>query len=449
MRANIPERFPFSLTDELFYHIDRPETPFSIQMEARVNTTLDADRLREAIATAMTQHPMLHAEIAPWSAREKGYYWQIGDELPSAPLDIVTVKDEAELMRARKHLQSVSVSLDKAPPFRCQLARHEGGDYLMINTSHIASDATGAYRFLSSVLRAYARLPDPQPELDFVETRNLVNHFGSKKITERLNRVRRLINILGTSLSAPARIAEDSAEGSDGVSILPLQLSEKETARLQDLRLDGSTINDVLQTLMHQTIARWNKDHQQRCGRISLMMPMNTRPPERRFELASNLSLWVAVQSRQHDRSSFQALLKHIHQQTAMLKEHGTAGLLIDLLHEIRSLPLWLKKWLPNLLPMTGNRFVDSSVLHNLGHLPSPLPASSKLQVTEMWFSPPCRLPMGLAIGAATFNQRLHLAFRYSHHQFNATSAEAFSALFLDTLAAAYQEVAALEMAVG
>ncbi len=444
MRAEVPERFPFSLTDELFFHIDLPETPFSIQMEARVNTSLDIKRLREAMATAMMQHPMMRASIAPWSAKEQKYFWQLPDELPVIPLEIVDVRSEEQLMRARMRLQSVSVPLDQPPPFRCLLARHEDGDYFMINTSHIASDATGAYRFLGSVLRAYARLPDPQPEdLDFIACRDLVKQFGSRRMTERLNRVRRLVSILGSSLKAPARIATEGAENTDGVSILPLKLSEAETARLQQLRVNGSTINDVLQALMHLTIDRWNREHRQRCGRISLMMPMNTRPPERRFELAGNLSLWVAVQSRANQRDNFVALVEAIRQQTSMLKEHGTAGLLVDLLHEIRSLPLWLKQWLPNLLPMTGNRFVDSSVLHNLGNLPSPLPADNKLQVTEMWFSPPCRLPMGLAVGAATYNRTLHLAFRYSHHQFNAEGAQAFTNLFLQQLEEAHEAVAA------
>lgn len=441
MRDQLPERFPFSLTDELFFHIDRPETPFSIQMEARLNSSLDLARLREAIATAMMQHPMMRAALAPWSASEQRYHWALPDEMPSVPLDVTEARNADELDRIRKRLQSTSVNLDTPPPFRCVLVRHSDGDYLMINTSHIASDATGAFRFLTSVLRAYARLPDPQPELDFVACRDLVGQFGSRRLTERLNRVRRLMNILGSSLTPPTRIASATSEQADGVSILSLQLTEKETQQLQQLRLDQATLNDVLQTLMHLTIAEWNRQHGQKNGRISLMMPMNTRPAERRFELASNLSLWVAVQSRKGQRADFTTLLPHICSQTRLLKEHGTAGLLIDLLHEIRALPLWLKQWLPNLLPLTGNRFVDSSVLHNLGRLPNPLPEGNSLKVTEMWFSPPCRLPMGLSVGAATFNERLHLAFRYSHHQFSRASAQAFAGLFREQIAAALRQV--------
>ena len=174
MSAEIPERFPFSLTDELFFHIDRPETPFSIQMEVRLNTSLELNRLREALATAMSQHPMMRAALAPWSAKEQHYFWAMPEEMPAVPLDVMAIRDDQELMRARMRLQSTSVGLEKAPPFHCLLARHDDGDYLMINTSHIATDATGAYRFLSSVLRAYARLPDPQPDdLDFMECRDI------------------------------------------------------------------------------------------------------------------------------------------------------------------------------------------------------------------------------------------------------------------------------------
>ncbi|MCA1702997.1 MAG: hypothetical protein LC808_06880 [Actinobacteria bacterium] len=36
-------------------------------------------------------------------------------------------------------------------------------------------------------------------------------------------------------------------------------------------------------------------------------------------------------------------------------------------------------------------------------------------QRTEVWFSAPARMPLGLSLGAVTAAGRLHLAFRYRH----------------------------------
>jgi len=48
---------------------------------------------------------------------------------------------------------------------------------------------------------------------------------------------------------------------------------------------------------------------------------------------------------------------------------------------------------------------------------------------------------MGLSVGAATFNERLHLAFRYSHQQFSRASAQAFAGLFLEQMRTALKQV--------
>jgi hypothetical protein len=74
---------------------------------------------------------------------------------------------------------------------------------------------------------------------------------------------------------------------------------------------------------------------------------------------------------------------------------------------------------------------VDTASLSNLGTL-----APESDDVEAVWFSPPGRMPLGAAIGAATFDNRLHLALRYRHAQFDASAARAFIQLYRHVLLA-------------
>ena len=54
--------------------------------------------------------------------------------------------------------------------------------------------------------------------------------------------------------------------------------------------------------------------------------------------------------------------------------------------------------------------------------------------MTEIWFSPPGRMPLGASMGVATLNDRLHVTLRYRHALFDANAAERFQGLFRETL---------------
>lgn len=439
MPSTLPEQFPLSLTDQLFLQLEEPSSPFTLQMEARLNQRLDEEQLKQAILRACDHHPMTRVALAPWQANDREYLWHLAEHIDSVPLRIMDCPDDASLDDARSQLHSQPVPLDNPPPLRCTLARCPDNDLLMISMSHAASDGMGLYRFLTSVLRAYIGVADPQPELDFLAARDLRRLVGSKNLAERLKRISRLLKILGHAVKPPARIATEGGRDDDGLSFLPLRFSAERTRRLQGLRRHGATINDVLICALHLAIDRWNHQHETHSGRISMIMPLNTRPAERRFELASNLSIWVNVISRSSDRRDFATLLERITEQTARLKDTGTAGLLIDLLQEVRDLPAWAKEALPTLLPITGNRLVDTTVLNNLGQVPRPLPESSPLQVTELWFSSPCRAPMGMTLGAVSLAEHLYLSFRYRHSQFSRDSAWGFAETFLEVIEDAHR----------
>lgn len=435
MRVSSAKQFPLNVYDELLLHLDQPASPLGQQLEVRINGSLDEERLNKAILDAARRHPMMRVSLVPPLAGSTEYQWRLHEELSQAPLRVIHDCDEETLHEARTALHSSPIPLAEPPPFRCTLAHcAQGGDVLMLNLNNTASDGVGLYRFLVSVLRAYAGLSDPQPTQELLAVREAGREPDQTLLSDGLGRVSRLLEMLGTTLSPPARIATAGKEDDTGFSFMPVRFSAAQTAHLQVLRRGGATINDLLAAALHLSIERWNAAHGQATGRISMIMPMNIRAEDYRNEFASNLSVWVNVMSRAGDRVDFDRLLDAITRQTSNLKESATMAVLVDLMHELRALPGWIRQAIPALLPLSGNRIGSTTALGNLGALRSPLPAGSDVALRELWYSPACRMPMGLSLGALTLDDHLHLSFRYHRQQFDRESAWAFAEIFLDIL---------------
>ncbi|MGH8572194.1 MAG: hypothetical protein ACREX8_06415, partial [Gammaproteobacteria bacterium] len=87
--------------------------------------------------------------------------------------------------------------------------------------------------------------------------------------------------------------------------------------------------------------------------------------------------------------------------------------------------------------PYTGERFVDTAMLSNLGRIPEPptVNADPDAPAPEIWFSPPCDHTCSVAIGIATSGHRLTLVTRYRYEQFDVAAAEEFTDLLIGHLA--------------
>ncbi|MBJ8343493.1 NAD(P)/FAD-dependent oxidoreductase [Antrihabitans sp. YC2-6] len=130
--------------------------------------------------------------------------------------------------------------------------------------------------------------------------------------------------------------------------------------------------------------------------------------------------------------------------QTEPVRRAQEAAGLFDLVNIGNRVPVSLKRALPSLLPLTGNRLVDSSVLSNLGRIPV-APYFDGEGPTEIYHSPPAALPIGVSVGAVTVAGSLHLAVRFLFEQFDAEAAEEFTDLLLDQLGAVANKPAATQ----
>jgi hypothetical protein len=101
--------------------------------------------------------------------------------------------------------------------------------------------------------------------------------------------------------------------------------------------------------------------------------------------------------------------------------------------------PLWAKRAIPWVHPLTGHRLEDTAVLSNLGTVPH-LGVENADGATPLWFSPPARMPKGLSVGCATHGETLWVTYRYCRALFDAAAAERFASALhqsIDALCAA------------
>lgn len=429
-------RVPFNVVDEIVHLLDTETAPWSIQLEARVTGSLEEERLRAALRAALGRHPMARARRAASRRTRHRDVWEIPPTADLDPLRVVDCADDAALGAVRARLQSMAVPLTESPPWRAVLARHPGGDVLMLNLNHAATDGFGGLRLLRSVARAYQDAPDPLPDLDFHAERDLVARLAAADAPTRIRRYLALAEKLRDLLAAPARLAVEQADDTAGYGIHHIRLGIEDTQRLVHADHAGS-VNDVLLAALHLATADWNQRHGAPCRRVAVLVPANLRPPAWRQEAVGNFSLPARISTSGRHRTTPAAALAAVTAQTSRKKRSGMGTGLLELLGRSHLLPLWAKEVLVALIPVVGNRFVDTAILSNLGHLDDPPWFGDDAgETVEVWFSAPARMPLGLSIGAVTVSGCLHLALRYRHRQFGPDAARRFAQCYLTHLQA-------------
>lgn len=429
--------------DEVMLHLDDERRPWTVQVEVRAPGSLDEARLRAALVRAVRTHPLAGARLGAWSFADRAYAWELPAALDVDPVRVATALNDAVMDTLRDGILSAPVPLEEAPAFRLWLIRRPGGDTLLLSMHHALTDGSGALRFLQSVVRAYAGAPDPVPDVDPLAARS-VDRLAPPSLLDRAGRWYGWARSMPASLDRPTRLARSGAVDEAGYGLRHVVVPAEEFATLEPWRHgEDTTVNDLLLAALHLAVADWNADHAAPSERISVMMPVNLRPRDRWREVLGNLSLMVSISSRPDDRDDAEAIVAAVRAQTARAKRHDAAAALAEVLARNEALPAIAKRALPLLLPLTGNRAVDTVVLSNLGRLDEPFafgagvggPGDDDGLATELWFSPPARMPLGVGVGAVSHMGDLFLSVRSCIAQFDRDATDAFAGYLRRALA--------------
>ncbi len=204
------------------------------------------------------------------------------------------------------------------------------------------------------------------------------------------------------------------------------------------LRSDGATLNDVLLGGLAVAVRQFNERHGvTSADTIYLMMPINLRPPEWRFDIVGNFASYVSVRLGSRDQTDLRQAIRAAADSTRQIKDGAVAGLIVELFNAPTVLPTAVKQRMQSLIPLTGNVVVDTAVLSNLGRVTDTPSFGEAGAVRELWFSPPGRMPLGASLGAATLDGRLFITLRYRHALFDPAAAAGFIATYREVLLAA------------
>ena len=420
----------FTALEGMLCDLDTAEHPWTVQVEARVAGTVDADRLRRAVATALARHPMGLARRAPHGALDPTYRWEEAAGFDVDPVTELAVRTDAEHAALRDVLLSTRIDVDVAPLVRAWLIHRPGGDSIVLAVSHVLADGMGALRLLRSIAASLAGDDDGTDPIGLDEA---LRFLVPTTIVDRAMSLGGFLAANPVQRRAATRIAVD-VEPDDTGAGFRTATAVVDVADLSSRRHADATVNDLLVAALHLAIEDWNADHAAETGRIGVMVPVNLRPAPWRDEVVVNLASMATVSTGEAERETPGSLLDAVARQTHRVKRTGSARALDAVLAGGAPVPVGLKRFLPVLLPLTGDRLVDTAVLSNLGLLDPPDFGADLGPATELWFSPPARMPLGIGVGATTLGDRLHLTFRCCREQCSADAAEAFAATYRGAL---------------
>jgi NRPS condensation-like uncharacterized protein len=354
-----------------------------------------------------------------------GYEWEITPIPDVDPLDVVMCPDDDALQAVRDDLQSLAVPLVTSPPLRIRLARHREGDVVMLNVHHAAGDGIAALRLLRSIARAYAGRSDPVPHTPPEEVQ-------IPAPSGRWAQLRALVSELRQAAPRSMHLVPSGRDDRPGYRLHHVVLGTSQTAALANKAAAGTTVNDLLLAGLHLALDSWNSEHGGACGRLSVLMPVNLRPRSSWHEVFGNFTFMVPVVTGPEDRRDPTATVNAIHRRTRRIKDEHTPAAAVRLLNVLQHLPVPAKRSIARLA--ASERVIPTAILSNLGHLDEDLDFGLELRAREVWFSPPTRMPMGLAVGAVTAGGRLHLAFRYRPPLFSPNDVAGFADRYLTAL---------------
>ena len=403
---------PLTWGDEAILHLESASDPWNIQMEIGDTQRIDPAELEAAVHAACMAHPIARARLVLGAPRERFDHWEIVDDMTRMSIPVVDCPDDATLARLRTDFYSPPFPKHEAPPFRVQVARRPHGDLVQINTAHAAVDGIGMLRLLRSITDAYRGKAEAPPPLPLEEARDLKKQLRSESYSEFAGRALEGGRKLKDAAIPPARVAPDAADSRTGSGFAHRTIEAEQVAELNARRPKGTTINDMLIGAVGIAVEEWNRQHNDDADKVMTFMPVNLRPAEWSTDVVSNMFSYVSVSTMSRDRTDLASAARAVAEQTDPIRRAARAGGTQTLLRLISPLPLGVKRRMPELLELTGNRFVDTAVVSNLGR-PKELASFFGDHPGEFYFTPPYWSAAAISIGVITAGGTLYLGLRH------------------------------------
>jgi hypothetical protein len=402
-----------------------------MHLELRFDGPLDVDVVTARLAALGHSYSRLGARIERSAPRWRSVWV----DAPPRAVEVLRVgPGELEAQRARW----ISSPLDLGDGPGIELTIVDDGttmSRLMIRAHHGALDGQSLVVAAAGLSDDHDSSPSPwlQPRADATRDRD-----GSPqpdgRAGGRLSAVRALRRIVLAERAARLAPAARPSSRVAGYGVTCGALGRDQVSGLESAaRRHGVSVNDLLVAAMHLTCAEWSRERSHKNAVIRVTVPFSLRSPSGDGARIGNATSQLATVSHPRDRVDVDVLIAAVAQQIRAARDRAEPDP-VPWVPVVSRLPLPIGAAVTRAgSALTGHAFLDTTRLSNLGHLP-PMSIGGA-SVVGAWFSPPTRLPQGVAWGVVRCNGTIGISLRWCSERWTAPAAQSLMDLASATIA--------------
>lgn len=388
-----------SAVDEINLLSERPGEPNLHYVEAALAGRLEAPRLRAAVAAVLAAEPAARARISTTSPLRLWTQWAIPDAAETDPVLYRTVPGRRELDDAREEIFATALPVRTGPLFRLHVLTRQRVTHLVLAAHHARFDGFSALGLLRAIASAYTGgepLPPP-PEPAPAGTGGA-----------------RPPRLQGPPLRIePGRGPEDKELPSDGYHFRQVSMEMRDLTNAASYYADA-TAEDALLAEVARAIFEWNASKGKAWGQVRVTVPIDRRPPGDRPMAIGNHTGYGTValdlaEVAGNPLAAVAAQIKHL--RTSAAEADAMARTFAE-----PWAPFGVRRALKRPVDRRTASRVDSTMVAHLGSVEKLW--FGAVRTAALWYAPPAPLPMGLAVGAVQYANRMHLTLRYRRSLF-------------------------------
>ena len=383
-----------SAVDEINLFSERPDEPNLHYAEAALAGRLELPRLRAAVSAVLAAHPAARSRLATTSPLRLWTQWAIPDIAETDPVQERTVASRRELADAREEIFATALPTQTGPLFRLHVLTHKRVTNLILAAHHARFDGYSALGLLRAIASAYSGGEPTAPPLEQPPT-----HSGTSRPP----------NYQGPPLRIePGRTAQDKDLPTDGYRFRHVAMDMRDLTNAASYYADA-TVEDALLAEVARAVFEWNASRGKAWGQVRVTVPIDRRPPGQKTLKLGNHTGYGTVALDLADVAG--SPLAAVAAQTRHLRTTATE---VDAMARTFAEP-WAPFAVRKAIKRPVDRFtasrVDSTMAATLGEVDQLW--FGAVRTGALWYAPPAPLPMGLAVGAVQFANKMHLTLRY------------------------------------
>lgn len=388
-----------SAVDEIHLLTERPDEPNLHYVEAALAGKLELPRLRAAVAAVLEAEPAARARIATTSPLRLWSQWAVPDRAETDPVVERTVAGRRELGDAREEIFSSTLPMRTGPLFRLHVMPQGRITNLILAAHHARFDAFAAMGLLQAIASAYSGGPP---------------HAPAPPVRPASAGAARPPRVQGPPLRIePGRTAQDQGAPTSGYRFRHVAMDLRDLTNAASYYAEA-TEEDALLTEVARAIFEWNASLGKAWGQVRVTVPIDHRGPEEKHLSLGNRAGYGTVvldltEVAGNPLASVSAQTKHLRREAAEADRVARA-------FAEPWAPFGLRRALKRPADRRTASRVDTTMLAHVGSAP-PLWFGA-VRTGALWYAPPAPLPMGLAVGAVHYGNRMHLTLRYRRSLF-------------------------------